>query len=90
MATGANGQGTELVLSLCIPLVLCFPAYAYVEFDHEYFWKNNYIMTAYGLGVVSYLAAAGLIYAGMVSRFDELSGRTVKQPEGYPPATTEN
>lgn len=78
---GSSSNSIGLMFAPCLPFLLLFPAWAFVDWNSSNFWGREAFPVGYVCGVVGYLAASAFLYSQMVSRFDQLAGRCWGKPE---------
>jgi hypothetical protein len=91
MIAGGGGRGPDhaawLMATPCVPFLLAFPGSVYMYGDQFLRSDEGGVMIfACFLGTIGYLAAAIILAASGISRFDALSGRTgpMQQPQRRP------
>ena len=78
IGSSRGGEGlAAFMMAPCIPFLLALPGIVYETGEHLSRNKEGGILlTAYLFGTVGYLAAAILLAASAIARFDVLSGRS--------------
>ena len=69
---GGPGRGGEIILSLCMPFLMVFPAIAQESYG------ANEMLAPYFCGGIAYVISGLALHGISVSEFDRLSGRTVR------------
>jgi ABC-type transport system involved in multi-copper enzyme maturation permease subunit len=72
MIGSRSSDGEIVVLSACIPVIIATPGVLAVEGLHTH---ENKMIVPYVIGTLGYLAAATVIFATMMERFDDRNGR---------------
>ena len=76
-----RGDGILVILAGCIPFLLMFPIFGYLDVIQTYRSTEEGMFVAYSLGILGYLLATVMLYLYLTTNFDRLAGRTDTVPD---------